>query len=463
VIDSATIPGFTGAVLQPGDAGYDSCRRLWNGAFDHHPALIARCTSVADVVAAIRFGRERDLEIGVKCGGHSILGLSVPEGGLQLDLGEMSRVTVDPRARRARVQGGALLRYLDRTSEPYGLATTAGNVSHTGVGGLTLGGGMGWLARQFGMACDNVERYTLVTADGEVVQASATERPDLFWGLRGGGGNFGVVTEFEFRLHSTTGRALVVELSFDPVAGTHAMRAWRELLPDAPRQATLTADVTNGADTPGLAAELRGRPIVVLGYVWVGDMAEARHYLDSIRQVGTPVAESVAEMSYVALQSIADESNLHGLRRYANSHMLDELSDAAIDAFVARGVSNGSAAPDWSRVPYGGVQAYGGAIAEIGVEDSAFAHRGALLEFFGASKWSDPSEDGERMAAARAWGAAMTPFARGVYVNSIADAGESEVRRAYPAANLARLAALKREYDPDNVFHLNQNIRPAAG
>jgi FAD/FMN-containing dehydrogenase len=461
--DATTIPGFTGAVLRPGDDGYETCREVWNASFNRHPALIARCTSAADVVAAIRFGREHDLEIGVKCGGHSIMGLSVPDGGLQIDLGEMSQVTVDPQARRARVQGGALLRYLDRTTEPHGLATTAGNVSHTGVGGLTLGGGMGWLARQYGMACDNVETYTLVTADGDVVRASATERPDLYWGLRGGGGNFGVVTEFEFRLHPTTGRALVAELTFDPVSAVPAMRAWRELLADAPRPATLTADATNGPDSPDLPADLRGRPVVILGYVWVGDMDEARAYLETMRQIGTPAAETVDEMSYVELQSIGDLGNLHGLRRYANGHMLYELSDAAIDAFVSRGVSNGATEPDWSRVPYGGFQAYGGAIAETAVGDSAFAHRGALLEFFGASKWSDPGEDAERMTAARVWGAAMAPFASGVYVNSVADAGESEVRRAYPAANLARLAELKRQYDPDNVFHLNQNIRPAAG
>jgi FAD/FMN-containing dehydrogenase len=460
--DPITIPGHTGAVLRPGDDGYEISREVWNAAFDRHPALIARPTSASDVAAAIRYGREHDLEIGVKCGGHSIMGLSVPEGGLQIDLGEMGAVTVDPATRRARVGGGALLRYLDRTAEPHGLATTAGNVSHTGVGGLTLGGGMGWLARQLGLACDNVESYTMVTAEGEVVRATATERPDLYWGLRGGGGNFGVVTEFEFRLHPTTGRALVVELTFDPVKGKEAMRAWRELLADAPREATLTADVNNGSDTPDLPADLRGRPVVILGYVWVGDMAGARAYLDTIRQIGTPAVETVDEMSYVALQSIGDMANFHGTRRYANGHFLYDLSDAAIEAFVGRGASNGAGEPDWSRMPYGGFQAYGGAIAEIAVEDSAFAHRGAALEFFGASKWLDPAEDAERMAAARTWGAAMAPFANGVYVNTIGDAGDSEVRRAYPAASLARLAALKRQYDPDNVFHLNQNIRPDA-
>ncbi len=230
-----TIPGFEGTLIGPDDAAYDAHREVWNAVVDRRPALIARCTSAADVAAAIRHARQRGLEIGVKCGGHSVLGLSVPHGGLQIDLTPMDSVRVDPDARRAFVGGGALLRYLDRAAQAHGLATTAGNVSHTGVGGLTLGGGMGWLARQAGLACDNVEAYTVVTADGETIRATATDHPDLFWGLRGGGGNFGVVTEFEFRLHPVAGHALVVELTFDAADAVEPMRRWRDLLTDAPR------------------------------------------------------------------------------------------------------------------------------------------------------------------------------------------------------------------------------------
>jgi hypothetical protein len=430
---------------------------------DRRPALIARCTSADDVVAAVRHAREAGLEIGVRSGGHGVLGLCVPDGGLMIDLSPMGDVRVDPERRRARVGGGALLRSLDRATEPHGLATTAGNVSHTGVGGLTLGGGMGWLARQFGLSCDNVETYTVVTADGRVPRASSTEHPDLFWGLRGGGGNFGVVTEFEFRLHPTTGRALAADLYFDlgkPTARA-AVRAWRDRLHDAPRPATLTSDVTTAGDAPFLPESLRGHPVVTVGFVWVGEMADARRYLDDFRRIGTPDAESVDEMRYIDLQSIGDERHHHGLRRYSAGHYLTELSDSAIDAYLSRGIPTNGSTTDPAMLPGGGFQGYGGAIAEVGDTDSAFSHRETLVEFFAGSTWADPAEDAVRMSGARAWAATLAPFSSGTYVNVIADPGEEGVGLAYHAAQLERLAEIKRTYDPDNVFHLNQNIRPA--
>jgi FAD/FMN-containing dehydrogenase len=458
-----TIRGFAGEVVAPGHPTYDSHREIWNAIVDRRPGLIARATSAQDVAAAIRHARETGLEIAVKCGGHGVLGLSVPEGGLMIDLTPMGAVHVDPTTRRATVQGGALLRYLDQATEPHGLATTAGNVSHTGVGGLTLGGGMGWLARQHGMACDNVEAYTVVTADGEIVRATATEHPDLFWGLRGGGGNFGVVTEFEFRLHPTTGRALVADLTFDAAVARAPMRAWRDLLRDAPRAATLTADGVVGRPSPELPSHLVGRPLIVIGFVWVGDMSEARRYLETFRRaLGTPAAESVDEMSYVELQSSGDERHHHGLRRYSTGHILTELPDAAIDAFLGRGLPDGAPEPDWTLQPGAGFQAYGGAIADVGVEESAFSFRDTLVEWFGGATWADPAEDAQRMAAARAWGRALDPYASGIYVNVIADAGSEGVGRAYRTPQATRLAELKRTWDPDNVFHLNQNIKPAG-
>ena len=461
--DTMAIRGFSGEVVAPGDATYAAHREIWNAMVDRRPALIARCSSAEDVAAAIRHGRAAGLEIAVKCGGHGVLGLAVPEGGLMIDLTPMGEVRVDPARRRAWVQGGALLRTLDRSTDPHGLATTAGNVSHTGVGGLTLGGGMGWLARRFGLACDNVESYTVVTADGVTVRASSSENADLYWGLRGGGGNFGVVTEFEFRLHPTTGEALVVDLFFDPFdrMAVAALRAWRDLLADAPREATLTSDTMTAGEAPFLPPRLHGRPVVTAGFVWVGEMAGARRYLDAFRRIGTAAAEQVEQMRYVDLQAIGDERHHHGLRRYSAGHYLAEFSDAAIDAYMARGVRAGGPEPDWSLMPGGGLQAYGGAIADVGVDESAFSHRDTVVEFFAGTTWADPAEDATRMAAARAWAATLDAFASGVYVNVISDPGEG-VGRAYRSGHLARLADLKRVYDPDNVFHLNQNIRPAA-
>ena len=459
-----TIHGFAGEIVEPGHAAYDEHREIWNAMVDRRPALIARCTSADDVAAAVRHGRETVFEIAVKCGGHGVLGLAVPEGGLMIDLSPMGDVRVDPERRRASVSGGALLRTLDRSTLPHGLATTAGNVSHTGVGGLTLGGGMGWLARQVGLACDNVESYTVVTADGETVRATATENPDLFWGLRGGGGNFGVVTEFEFRLHPTTGDALACDLYFDPFdpAARAALRAWRDLLPDAPRPATLTSDAMTVAEAPFLPSRLHGRPVVTAGFVWVGDMADARTYLETFRRaIPAPVGEQVDEMRYVDLQSSGDARHVHGLRRYSAGHNLAEFSDAAIDAFLARGISTGAPEPDWALMPGGGLQAYGGAIAEVGEHESAFSGRITLVEFFAGSTWADPAEDAVRMAGARTWAATLEPFSTGTYVNVIADA-DADVGRAYHSEQLARLADLKRKYDPDNVFHMNQNIKPST-
>jgi FAD/FMN-containing dehydrogenase len=309
---------------------------------------------------------------------------------------------------------------------------------------------MGWLGRQAGLACDNVEFYTVVTADGETLRATATDHPDLFWGLRGGGGNFGVVTEFEFRLHPVVGDALIVELSFDAADAFEPMRRWRDLLPDAPREATLSADAVTDD----------GRPVVRIGYVWVGDPDEAMAYLPTMRTIGVPRDELVNPLRYLELQSIGDDRHHHGLRRYGAGHYMTELSDAAIEAFLTRGVTDGDAV-DWSRIPMGGFQAYGGAIAEVANEDSAFSHRNAVVEFFGGQTWADAAEDEERIASARAFGMVLAPFASSVYVNALAEEGTSGMLRAYGDEKLARLATIKRRYDPENVFHLNQNIAPA--
>jgi FAD/FMN-containing dehydrogenase len=449
-----------GRVMLPGDEGYDSARALWNAMVDRRPAVAVQCTSSADVAAAVDFARRNDLEIGVRCGGHSVLGISVPDDGLLIDLSGLRGVRVDANARRAWVQGGALLGDLDRAAQAYGLATTAGNVSHTGVGGLTLGGGMGWLARRFGLACDNVASYEVVTADGEILRVSESQHEDLFWALRGGGGNFGVITEFEFRLHGVGTSAVLANRTFDLEAAPSAMRHWRDLLGDdvAP-EATPLAWIGTMPDSTDVAAELRNRTVATFGFVWVGDPDNGRRWLKPrVASLGTPLAEQVEEVTYLGLQSTDDEWHRPGLRRrYYKGHYLTELSDDAIDAFLTQGQPDG----DRPQLLNGSFQGYGGAIATTSNDDSAFSHRNTLVEFVAATAWTDPAEDQERMEAARRFGAVMEPFASGVYVNVLGDEGEGGVRRAYPPEKLARLAALKRHYDRDNIFHLNQNIRPS--
>jgi FAD/FMN-containing dehydrogenase len=435
-----------GQVLLPGADGYDPARAVWNAMVDRRPRLIVRCAAVGDVVAAVRHAREHDLEIGVRCGGHGILGLAVPEDGLMIDLTPMGGVRVDPQRRRAWVQGGALLGAVDLATQQHGLATTAGNVSHTGVAGLTLGGGMGWLARQFGLTCDNVVSFEMVTADGQTVRVTADEHPDLFWALRGGGGNFGVVTEFEFQLHPMAGRTLLVSLGFALDDAVDAFRGWHDLCHTAPRQATFTASV----------GDVDGRPVGSVGFVWIGDPDEGRQWLGPLQALGRPVTERVEELSYVALQRIDDTIEGHALRRYWKGHYLYSLPDEAIEAFLLRGTPDGRG----DMLPAAEIQAYGGAIAEVPDAATAFSHRATEYEFVAAARWTDPTEDRARLAAARRYAASLEPFAGGDYVNTLTDEGQAGVRRAYPPEKLARLTAVKDAWDPDNVFHLNHNIRP---
>ncbi|WP_028653661.1 FAD-binding oxidoreductase [Nocardioides halotolerans] len=423
--------------LVAGDDGYDVSRRVWNAMVDRRPALVARCRDAGDVVAALARARSEGLEIGVRCGGHSVVGHAVPEGGLMIDLTPMNAVRVDVERRRAWVGGGALLGLLDAATQPHGLATTAGNVSHTGVGGLTLGGGMGWLAREHGLACDNLVSCEVVTAGGDVVRASEDENAELFWGLRGGGGNFGVVTEFEFRLHDTGTRALSVELDFPVGDALSAMTAWRDLAAVAPRSATYAATVLGG--------------VVALGFVWVGDPAEGREHARELDALGRPESQRVAELSYVDLQRREDTIEGHDLRRYWKGHYFHELPDAAIEALLLHDPAVAAS-----------IQAYGGAIADVPDDATAFSQRKTAFEYVGAARWTDPADDEAQMATARASAARLEPFASGAYVNALGDEGAAGVRRAYSPAKLARLTALKDAVDPDNVFHLNQNIPPSG-
>ena len=430
-----------GEVLTPADSTYDAARVVWNAMVDHRPRMIARCASVNDVIVAVRTARDHGIEIGVRCGGHSVIGHAVPDGGLMIDLTPMGATRVDPERQIAVVQGGALLGALDVASQQHGLATTAGNVSHTGVGGLTLGGGMGWLAREHGLTCDNVRSLELVTAEGAVLRASAEENADLFWGLRGGGGNFGIVTEFEFDLHPLRGSMLTAEVDVPLDSAPPVVRAWRDFSLAAPRRLTGLAVIADR--------------IVTVGFVWVGDDVGGQPYVSELRALagGAAVAQRVTAPSYLQLQRREDTIEGHAIRRYWKGHYFRVLDDEVIARLL-----------DGVRAPYSpaaSLQAYGGAIADIADEGTAFSQRDARFELVCAARWTDPAEDDLRINEARRYAAAVEPFASGAYVNVLGDEGEQGVRRAYSRGKLARLTGLKDTYDPDNVFHLNQNIRPS--
>ena len=432
-----------GRVLEPGDSAYDTARTVWNAMIDRRPRYIVQCADADDVAAAVRFATEQDLELGIRCGGHGIVGHAVAHGGLVIDLRPMGGVIVDPRARRARVQGGALLGALDRASQEHALATTAGNVSHTGVGGLTLGGGMGWLARQHGLSCDNVISFEIVVASGDTLRVDADSHPELYWALRGGGGNFGVVTEFEFALHPEPGNAISAEFHYSvPEAGT-PMRRWRDLSGAAPRQATYSATIAD--------------QVVALGLVWVGDPVEGAGVIaglaEKLTDVAEPAAHVIEPMSYMQLQTREDDVEGHAWRRYWKGHYFNALDDELIDAVLAR---------DGSDLPNVSLQAYGGAIADVADAETAFSRRDTAFEFVAASRWADPDDDERRMAAARHYAGTMNQFASGAYVNVLGDDGIAGLRRAYSEEKLSRLTAVKDKVDHGNVFHLNQNIPPST-
>ena len=310
--------------------------------------------------------------------------------------------------------------------------------------------------RRLGLSCDNVASYELITAEGDRLRVDASSDPELFWGLRGGGGNFGVVTEFEFRLHPVAAQAHLVELFFAIEDAAPVLRGWRDLNATAPRAATFTAWVGQ-SQSPLLPPEWRDRPVASVGFVWAGEPELDRELLPALRALGRPLAERVEELSYLELQRMDDTLEGHALRRYWKGHYFRSLPDEAIDAFLLRGTPDGYG----ERLPAASLQAYGGAIADVPDADSAFSQRDAMFEFVSAARWSDAAEDDERMAAARRYAASLEPFASGMYVNAMSDEGARGVARAYPPAKLARLRALKTAYDPGNVFHLNQNIEPA--
>ncbi|HUF58653.1 MAG TPA: FAD-binding oxidoreductase [Actinomycetota bacterium] len=447
------LKGFDGDLLEPGDPGYDDARRLWNVMIDKRPAFVARCRSAKDVVAVLERARAEDIEVAVRGGGHSISGLSSTDGGIMIDLQPMNGVEVDPERRRARVGGGALLRDLDRATHAHGLATTGGMVNHTGVGGLTLGGGYGWLARLHGLACDNLVSAEVVTASGDVVRASDDENTDLFWGIRGGGGNFGVVTEFEFRSHQI-GPVLSVERRYEPQDAVAVLRVFRDLLAVAPRELCGLADMAAGRDGGELASGSAGTRELITWLVYVGaDLEEGERLAAPLARVARPIAESARVMTYPDVQSVTSDASGVRRRHYWKGSLVWDLSDAFLDTFVERGlVGDGACGLE--------IFSLGGAISDVGDDDTAYPSRGAVFDSLSAATWEDPRDDDSNISTTRANWEALREFVRGgVYVNDLGADAQDRVREVY-GSKFERLVALKQRWDPDNTFHLNANIRP---
>lgn len=439
-----------GQLLQPGDPGYDTVRQVWNAMIDRHPVLIVRATGVADVIAAVTFAREQGLVLAVRGGGHGVAGNAVCEGGLMLDLSLMKGIRVDPVARTAWAEAGVLWSELDAETQVFGLAAVGGTVATTGIAGLTLGGGFGWLSRQHGLVSDNLLGADIVTADGRFLHASADENAELFWGLHGGGGNFGVVTSFEYRLHEVGPTVLAGPIFYGLDDAPEVFRAFRDMAPTAP-------DALGGM--AALLTSLEGAPLAGLVLGWMGPHAAGEAVLRPLRDMGTPVADMVGPMPYRTVQTLFDAAFPSGRRNYWKSGFLRNLDDAAI-AILIEHFRN---APS----PYAGlgVELYGGAIGRVAEGATAFPHRNYPFNLLIFTAWDDPAEDAANMRWARDLWSALKPFAAdGVYVNYLGNAsaeGQDRVRAAYGSAIYERLADLKRTYDPANLFCMNQNIGPA--
>ena len=437
-----------GPVLEPGDAGYDDARHTFNAMIDRRPALIARCTATGDVVKSLAFARAHGLIVSVRGGGHNVAGNAVCEGGLMIDLTLMRGIRVDPAARTVRAQGGVTWREFDRETQVHGLATTGGAVSSTGIAGLTLGGGFGWLGRGYGLACDNLLSADVVLADGSVVTASKDQHPDLFWGLKGGGGNFGIVTSFEYQIYPV-GQVLGGMLVYPFERAREILAAYRDFNAAAPDEMTAFAAMMTSPE---------GGKIIALVVCYNGPIAQGEALLKPLRESTAPIADLVGPISYEQQQTLLDDGFPFGLQNYWKSEFLKNLSDDAIDAIIER--VNAVPSPLSAVV----LEQFGGAYRRVGAEETAFTHRDWDYNLLIISRWNDPSESATHIEWARSVWQAMQPFAAGgVYVNYLEPGqdGTDRIQAAYGPKNYARLAQVKRQYDPTNVFRLNQNIPPA--
>ncbi len=437
---------FHGQVFEPTDAGYNEARQIWNASISKHPKVIARCSGVADVIAAVTFARATGLLTAIRGGGHNVGGRALCDDGLVIDLSQMKSVFVDAASRRVRVQGGATLGDIDRETHVFGLAVASGIVSKTGIGGLTLGGGVGWLIRKHGMSIDNLLSAQVVTAEGKVLTASASENDDLFWALRGGGGNFGVVTSFEFQAHPVT-TVLGGLLLYPRSAAFDVIRHFRDFIASAPDELTAYAALLHGPD---------GSPLVAVIPCYCGNIADGERVLQPLRKFGSPVLDGVQAMPFPAMQSLLGPSFPDGNQNYWKSTLQRELPDDAISAIVEH--ANQLQSPLSAVV----VEYYGGAAGRVSNEATAFPHRDLPWDILFIAQWTDPAQTNLHRDWARSGEEILRPFSQNAHLLSALDVETEEVIKSAFGPNLARLTDIKKKYDPTNFFRVNQNISPAA-
>jgi FAD/FMN-containing dehydrogenase len=453
---AVAIDGFRGRLISADHADYDNARAVWNGVIDRCPRLIAQCVGTADVIAAVRFARDHDLEIAIRGGGHNVAGTAVCDDGIVIDLSAMRGVRVDPADRRAWVQGGALWGDVDHETQAHGLATTGGIVSHTGVGGLTVGGGVGWLMRKHGLTIDNLLAVDVVTADGELLRASEGEHSDLFWALRGGGGNFGVVTSFEFRLHAVGPTVLAGPVLWDASDAQEVLRCYRDFVRDAPDELGTVVRFGAAPPLPVIPANLHWRPVVMVGTCYAGPIEEGERRLRPLRGFRTPLLDLVGPTPYVGFQSALDSTVVHGWNYYWKSTYLPELRDDLVAVMAEHAFSCASPRS------YVAMFHLKGAVSRVVEGATAFGNRQASHAITLDAVWRPGEDFGERDTDwARRFFAALGRFREGVYVNFLGgDEDPDRVREAYGESVYHRLVDVKTTYDPDNVFHHNQNIQP---
>lgn len=451
VVDEDTVrlfkENFRGELIRPGDANYDDARTIWNAMIDKYPALIARCTGVADVIETVHFARNNDLLVAVRGGGHNVAGNAVCDGGIVIDLSPMKGIRVDPGTRTVRAQAGLTWGEFDRETQVFDLASTGGLVSTTGIAGLTLGGGIGWLMGKYGLACDNLISADIITANGQFLVASMNENSDLFWGLKGGGGNFGIVTSFEYMLHPV-GQVIGGATVYPVAKAREVLRFYRDYTMRAPDELTTYAGLFTPPDSD---------PVVSLFLCYAGPLEEGERLVKPVKEFGSPIMDTIGPMPYTKLQSMIDKDpgNLPGFQDYWKSDFLRSLSNEAID--IAIDYFN-RVPSRWSVVFFEHMH---GAISRVGPDETPFGHRDADYNFLITAAWTDPSESERNITWARDLWTAIQPFSTGgAYLNYLGKEGEDRVMAAYGKERYERLVVLKNKYDPNNFFSLNQNIKP---